>query len=220
MVAETSAVDSFAHLRRRPLSGSGRLFIVQGGIAERSAPLQALETAFAAVFSHSEGYQPSLEAGYALDEQAVEAFYPRGVFLRPAAACYLGDVRTVAEAARERLLQHLHVGGAAEVVIGADDFRTVFPAESLEVLAGLRRGFYLEVGEACAGFGGQFQPPLGLIGAERPGNAAGRHQGDVGVAEDVGDFIVREAAAVQPYLRHFHFGGGENLKQLPVGLIL
>ena len=181
---------------------------------------EAFEAALPAFLAHSEGYQPSLEAGHVLEDYGVEAREGLGVGVGVAAADYLGHVGSVAETACKCLLQHFLVGGAVEIVVGAYDFGAVLQAEFLKILAHLRRRFNLQVGEAGSGLHRGPELLLGGFGAHVLRNPAGGHERGVGIAEDVGYLLVAERAAVQAYLGHLDLGRCEQLQQFGVVLIL
>ena len=117
-------------------------------------------------------------------------------------------------------LQDLDVRRVVEIMVGTDDFRAVFAAEVLKILAHLRRGLYLEVGEAGAGRDGQVEAVRRVVRRGAAVEPAGRDERGVGFAEEFFDLLVREGTEVQADFRHLDRRVLEDFEDLRVGLIL
>ena len=128
-----------------------------------------------------------------------------------------GDVRTVAEAAGERHLQHMLVRGAFEVVVGPYYFGSAAAAEFLETLADACRSFYLKVGETCPGLDCQAETVFRIRTALSP---AGCHQRGVAAGKQFLNLPVVKRAEVQSYLGHLDLRAFENGYYLVKCLVL
>ena len=219
-VGLAAAVERARHFGHGPLSGGGGFFLGERGIGEGGASAQAFQARVASRCAHAEGDQPPLQRIHALQHDGVEGFDAGGVLRRVAGGHDLGDVRAVAEAAREGHLQDLDVRGVLEIVVGADDLRAALAAELLEALAHRGRGLDLEVREAGARLDGEAQPPLRFLLGGGFRDAAGRDERRVGLAEEFFYLSVGEGAAVQADFRHLDRGVREDLEDLLEGLIL
>ena len=197
------AIHGFLHGGLAPLAGGRGVVFAEAGIGEWRAVAQRVETRGATGLTHAEGHQ---RAGGRI---FVKGLDDGVISLRRGCGDDFHHLSAKTAGPFHQRLQHLERRCAGKIMIGTDEYGSVFPAGLADAAAHCGRGLHFQVCIFGAGPDGHFQQfrGLGLLA-----HAAGGYERNVRILEQLLYLVILQGAAVQADFGHLY--GLQNLLNL------